>query len=67
MTTETALTLPERASVALGSKDYRAAAEKTCTIRRFIDEHLDLMTDEQLSGVLQFVAELMNEPQQEAA
>lgn len=53
MTTETALTLPERASVALGSKDG---------IRREIDAYLDKMPDDELLEVLQFVkAEAMKE------
>lgn len=53
MTTETALTLPERASAA--EAERRAAAEKTNGIRREIDAYLDKMPDDELLEVLQFV------------
>lgn len=47
--------------------ERRAAVEKTHGIRRGIDAHLDLMTDDQLTDVLQFVSALMDEPKREAA
>lgn len=57
----------ERAEREAAEAARRAAAEKTNGIRREIDAYLDKMTDDELLEVLQFVAELMNEQQQEAA